>query len=74
VKQKLTNQQAYDALIESHVHWDRKDSQHIIIWTSGYKTADCMKIETFLMQAGMRCVKQEFDKHCGKTFSIFKHK
>ena len=73
-KSKLTNQQAYEQLTANHVHWDRKSSNEIIVWTSGYLTADCHNIEKFLMQAGMLCIKQEFDQMCGKTYSIFRHK
>lgn len=70
----MTNQQAYQKLTDKNVHWDRKDSGHIIVWTSGYKTQDCHNIESFLMQAGMYIVKQDFDQMSGKTYSIYKHK
>ena len=70
----MTNQEAYKELSDKHVHWDRKDSNHIIVWTNGYKTQDCHNIEKFLMQAGMFIVRQEFDKICGKTYSVYKHK
>lgn len=65
--------QAYEWLTKNNVHWDRKDSSHIVVWTSGYKTMLCQTIERSLMTAGMRCVVREFDKHCGKTYSVYKH-
>lgn len=71
---KLSNKKAYEVLIKNHVHWDRKDKNHIVVWTSGYITADCHTIEKFLMKAGMRAVDQKFDSMCGKTKTTFKHK
>lgn len=70
----MNNREAYQALTEARVHWDRKDGNHIIVWTSGYLTAECHEIERFLMQAKMRAVSQEFDKVCGKTVTTYKHK
>lgn len=70
----MTNQEAYKALSEANVHWDRKDASHIVVWTSGYKTEGMFEIEKFLMQAGMVCLSQDFDKQSGKTMSTFKHK
>lgn len=69
----MTNQEAYKQLTDRHVHWDRKDSNHIIVWTSGYKTADHRNIAKFLLQAKMVLVNEEFDNICGKTKGIFKH-
>ena len=73
-KATLTNKQAYQALTAANVHWDRKDAKHIVVFTSGYKCANCHNIEKYLMQAGMRIVSQEFDRMSGKTFSVYKHK
>lgn len=70
----MDNKQAYDALDSSGLQWDRKDSTHILVWTTGYITQDAHNVERFLMQAGMRCISHDFDSHCGKTRSIFKHK
>lgn len=70
----MTNKQAYEALTKANAHWGRKDDKHIYVWTEGYKTADAHNVERFLMQAGMRCMSQEFDSVCGKTCSTFKHK
>ena len=70
---ELTNQQAYQQLSDKHVHWDRKDSNHIIVWTSGYQTADCHRIEEFLIKAGMWCCERKFDSMCGKTYSVYQH-
>jgi hypothetical protein len=71
---KLTNLQAYDALIKAHVHWSRQDANHIVVYTSGYITQEAHNIEKFLMQAGMRLVEQEFDRICGQTKNVFKHR
>lgn len=71
---KLSNKQAYEALTKANAHWDRKDANHIVVWTSGYVTQDAHNVEKFLMQAGMRIVEQEFDRICGKTKNVFKHK
>ncbi len=63
------------AALEGKVHWDRKDKNHIIVWTSGYKTAECHEIERYLMDNfKMTCMSQKFDSLCGKTVSVFKHK
>lgn len=70
----MTNQDAYQALIKANVHWSRQDDNHIVVWTEGYLTQDCHNIEKFLLGAKMRIVKQEFDKYCGKTFTVYKHK
>ena len=70
----MTNQQAYEALSNSNVHWDRQDASHIVIWTSGYITADAMNIERFLRQAGMVAMSQDYDSVCGKTKTLYKHK
>lgn len=70
----MTNKQAYEILNKYYIHWSRKDAKHIIIWTSGYKTQEAHAIEALLRQAKMRIVEQEFDRMCGKTFSVFKHK
>lgn len=70
----MTTMQACEALTTNHVHWDRKDTNHIVVWTSGYKTANHTSIETFLMQAGMRMVSEDYDTVCGKTRAIYKHK
>ncbi len=69
---KLTAQEAYAALSANHVHWDGYDTNHIIVWTSGYITNEAHELERYLMTAGFRAVKQEFDKICGKTFTIFR--
>lgn len=73
MQHELTNQQAYQQLSDNYVHWDRKDANHIIVWTSGYETADCHDIEEFLMRAGMRCCERKFDRMCGKTYSVYRH-
>lgn len=70
----MTNKQAYQALSNANVHWDRKDNNHIVVWTSGYKTQDAYNIEKFLNQAGMQCLEMRFDKICGKTQAVYKHK
>lgn len=70
----MTNTQAYEALTKANAPWTRKDATHIVVYTSGYVTQEAHDIEKFLMQAGMRLVSQEFDKVCGKTFNVFKHK
>lgn len=71
---KITNQQAYQELSAKHVHWDRKDATHIVVWTSGYKTNDCHEIEKFLMRAGMWATSQEYDQLCGKTRTVYCHR
>lgn len=70
----MSNQDAYKALTKAGCHWDRKDESHIILWTPGYITQEAHNVEKFLMQAGMRLVAQEFDRVCGKTYNVFKHK
>lgn len=70
----MTNEEAYNQLNANNVHWNRKDKNHILVWVSGYMHMDCYEIEKFLLQAGMRLMKQEFDPICGKTVNVFKHK
>jgi hypothetical protein len=70
----MTNQEAYEALTSANAHWDRKDKNHIIVWTRGQDVVEAELVETFLRDARMICVKRRFDSICGKTYSIFKHK
>lgn len=74
---KVNNQAAYQWLIDNHVHWDRKDDNHIVVWTSGYKTcADDghYGIELVLRTYGMWMRSESFDKMSGKTMAVYKHK
>lgn len=70
----MTNQQAYEGLTKAHANWDRVSENEIVVWTSGYLTDDCRKVETYLMQAGMRATSQEFDSISGKTRTVYRHK
>ncbi len=70
---KMINDDIYQILVNKNTHWDRKDSKHIYIWTSGYKTMECYEYEKLLNKAKMVCVKRRFDTLCGKTFSLYKH-
>ena len=69
----MTRLKAYNELTAKHVHWGRKDAEHIYIWTQGYKCHDHVVIEKYLMQAGFRMVAEDFDSICGKTRAIYKH-
>lgn len=70
----MTNKEAYETLTANRYQWDRVDETHIAVWTSGYVTHEAHSLERYLMHAGMRLIKQEFDKACGKTCNVFKHK
>lgn len=67
----MTNKEAYEGLTKANVHWDRVSEKEIVVWTSGYQTADCRK---YLMQAGMRVTTQEFDRICGRIRTVYRHK
>lgn len=71
---KLTNKQAYDALINSGLQWGRHDANHIYVWTQGYKCAEHYEVEKLLSRAGMRMLTEEFDKYCGQTRAVYRHK
>lgn len=71
---KEKHQFAYDQLNKNHVHWDRRDKNHIVIWVLGYHHADCFEIEKFLMPLGFFMIEMEFDKICGKTKCVYNHK
>lgn len=71
---KLNNKKAYEILSQNHVHWDRKDKNHIVVFTLGYLTQDAHTIENFLNKAGMYAVDQKFDSICGKTATVYRHK
>jgi hypothetical protein len=65
-------QHAYEELIRNHVHWGRKNKNHIIIYTVGYLTQNAHDIENFLLKQGFQSVDQYFDKMSGNTITIFK--
>jgi hypothetical protein len=72
----MTNQEAYQYLIDINVQWSRKDKNTIYVCTSGYKTHGPNShygIEEVLMKAGMRMISEEFDSLCGKTTAYYKH-
>lgn len=69
----MTNEQAYDAMTAKNVFWNRMDANHIVVWTAGYKTANHMNIESFLMQSGMSMISEDFDEVCGKTKAVYRH-
>ena len=71
---KPSNIDAYKALDEAGIHWDRKDANHIIVFTNGYRTREAVNIEQYLMQAGMILLSQDYDKISQKTWNLFKHK
>jgi len=71
----MKNQEAYNWLTEINAHWGRQDSNHIYVWVSGYKHADCYEVYAkALNKAGMRLISENFDKICGKTKLMFRHK
>lgn len=70
----MTNQQAYEGLTKAHANWDRVSEKEIVVWTSGYVTADCHLVEEYLMQAGMFVTSQDYDTICGKTRTVYRHK
>lgn len=69
----MTNQDAYTWLSTNNCHWDRKSSNEIIVWTSGYKCAEHYEIAEVLACAKMRMISEDFDKYCGKTKAVYKH-
>lgn len=69
---RLTKQQAYDALSKAGLAWDRKDPKHIIVWTTGYLTEACRKVERFLSSARMQPVEQAYDGTIGKTKTVYR--
>jgi hypothetical protein len=73
----MSNQTAYQFLTDNHLQWGRKDSNHIFVWTSGYKTHfedGHYGVEKILMESGFRMISEEFDRICGKTIAIYWHK
>lgn len=72
---KVTKEQyAYNELTRVNAFWGRIDSNTIYIYTDGYLTQDCHNIESFMLANGFRSIEQNFDKYCGKTKTIYKHK
>jgi len=67
-------QNVYDQFKANNVHWQRRDNETIVVWTSGYKTSECYDIESFLMKSKCYCISMDFDKQCGKTKAVYKHK
>lgn len=62
------NETVYNTFEDNYVHWNRiHDTNDIIVWTRGYKTRECSKMEEFLSKFNMICLSMEFDKMCGKT-------
>lgn len=68
----MTTQEYYQALNDNYVHWDRRDEDHIVVWTSGYRTAECYEIERFLMKGKFFALSMDFDSLCGKTKTVYK--
>lgn len=70
----MNNREAYEMLTEKRVHWGRLNDNHIFIWVEGYFTQDFYDLATILNWNGMRMTESEFDRMCGKTRGVFKHK
>lgn len=69
---KTNKTEAYDYLTANHLQWGRQDATHIYVWELGY----CVRTETeeVLMALGFHKLSEEFDRVCGKTMSVYKHK
>jgi hypothetical protein len=70
----MTKQQAYEALSKNHYHWDRVDSKHIVVWTSGYKADRYWDVVELLTSAKFMQMTSDWDPHSCMTRSVFKHK
>lgn len=64
----------YKEFKKNYVHWNRRDENTIVVWTSGYATEEFRVIEEFLMKHECYCMSMEFDTQCGKTKAVYKHK
>jgi hypothetical protein len=74
IVREISNKEAYKTLEDIGLQWDRKDANHIVVWTRGYKDESCRELESYLRRAGMVCVGQAYDSICMKTYSIYRHK
>lgn len=73
----MNHPRAYDLLDQLHILWGRKDSSHIFVWTSGYKTHfpnGHYGIETHLMPLGFRMIDESWHPDNGQTQAIYRHK
>jgi hypothetical protein len=69
-------QDFYNFLNENHYFWDRKDDNHIWVALHGYMVFD-VRYEALMAEAKKvkaRNISHEYDKYCGQSFYIFKHK
>jgi hypothetical protein len=73
-KLESQNRQAYDKLQELNLMWDRRDANHIVVVTSGYKTEAYYLVSEMLASHKMVQVQAEYDKIGGCTHAVYRHK
>lgn len=61
-------------LTEANVNWDRLDERTIVVYTSGYKTADMHEIEQYLSRHGLICMAQVWDNIGGCTHAFYRER
>ncbi len=66
--------QAYRWMNDEYIHWDRKDSTHIVVYTNGYKTQQAYDIEAKLMTYKFNAMSMDYDSISGKTWTVYKHR
>ena len=69
-------QHAYSQLNDKNVHWIRLDAKHIMVYMSsdgnGSHIPDLDIVKDYLEKMGFRETDRDFDRICGKGFSVFK--
>lgn len=68
----VTKSEWFTAVESCTHHWQRKDATHLVLWFSGYKTAEMHAAEAQLKQFGAYALAADFDTLCGKTALIIR--
>ena len=67
----MKNPKVFEFLNKNHIHWDSMDYGQMVVWTSGYKTMEHYDIMRKLQEFGLICMREEWDKICGKTKGVY---
>lgn len=64
----------YDFLQFKRLQWGRKTDNTIYVWSSGDNRQELAQIESQVNKNGACIIDVKFDKQCGKTYILIKHK